>query len=637
MAPTDVFSRVTVDWLHDFWMFSFVTTKYWGKGPEDWTLLHINAKTLALPASYPNGSRLLDLVQSPSLDNDVFDPPTQLCNWSIHHQDDIAYEEIVTQPNTSAMSDGDQDIEHESTWKHWDRLGDRDLTATITRGLQANSFTNYHADDLPLDVDCITDAVSRSPTDATAEAVGFAIITRNYDVLMDLMQFPTFDRQALHRISPFHLAAKFLDGSKACCEIMNILVQCLDNENSIGVNYTDDCGMTVLDTLFISILCAHTSISPLALGDNFMASGSVFEGGDVDICGRWDADSLCIHHLHAKGKAAIPHEWKHIFCHTSVQAVCHCISTIFMGPWAPRINTISSLFQRRCQSCSSALKVGTLHAFVLVCFHLANSGRPGETLFGMMSCLVSLLTFGADPTLSAEISIPAVLGLEETEECQHRRLNAAELAASVPDAFVSSWTSEVQLGWEAVKEILSHRIARTQVSTGNARDRPSDFSSTPIDVAYEYESYVESDDESEEPNAYCSDEFHGQGVNLDEALALCGDVRLGMVWGAIQVELLTYRRLRVEDPWLSGMLDMRDVVEGLRAKDDSIVRRLVVDRGENAIRSFSQCGVFSAAAHPGCVRREEACTFYFANLDDWKRTTFIPARSDFEFSYREVW
>lgn len=636
MDPTDAFSRVTANWLHDFWMFSFVTTKYWGKGPEDWTLLQINAKTLGLPASYPSGSRMLDLAQSPSLDNDVFDPPTQLCNWSIHHKDDIAYEEIVTQPNTSALHDGGQDIEDESTWKDWDRLDDRDLTTTITRGLQANSFTNYDADDLPLDVDCITEAVTRSPTDATAEAIGFAIITRNFDVLMDLMQFPTFNRQALRAISPFHLAAKFLDGSKACCGLMNVLVQCLDDESSIGVNYTDDFGMTVLDTLFTSILRSHTSIAPLALGDNFVASGSVFEGGDVDICGRWDADSPCIRHLYARGKAAIPHEWKHMFCHTSVQAVCHCISAIFMGPWAPRINTVSGLFQRRCRSCSSVLKVGTLHAFVLMCFHLANSGRPGETLFGMLACLVSLLTFGADPTSSAEVSVPAVLGLEETEECQHRRLNAAELAAAVPDAFVSSWTSEVQLGWEAVKETLNHRVARTQVSTRDARDGPSDFSSPPNDVAYENEYYVESDDESEESGAYCSDEFHGQGVNLDEALALCGDIRLGMVWAAIQVELLTYRRLRVEDPWLSGTLDVRDVVEGLRAKDDSIVRRLVEDRGD-AIRSFSQCGVFSAAAHPGCVRREEACAFYFANLDDWKRTTFIPARSDFEFSYREVW
>ncbi|KAI3396154.1 hypothetical protein diail_417 [Diaporthe ilicicola] len=42
--------RLTANWLHDFWMFSFVTTKYWGKGPKDWTLPLINAKNVRLAA-----------------------------------------------------------------------------------------------------------------------------------------------------------------------------------------------------------------------------------------------------------------------------------------------------------------------------------------------------------------------------------------------------------------------------------------------------------------------------------------------------------------------------------------------------------------------------------------------------------
>lgn len=582
--------RVTANWLHDFWMFSFVTTKYWGIGPKNWTLPLINAKTLATRAI------------------DAFDAPTQLCNWSIHYRNNIYYQSTMSQSSRPTEHNVDQDIEDESTWREWDRL-DRDLTTTMTQGLQANHFTTYQAEDLPLAVGCITDTVSRCPQDATVEAIGFAIITRNLDVLMKHVDpetaTGTFDPEALRRLSPFHLAARFLDGSRACCGLMEILIQCLDGTNSIGVNYTDNLGLTVLDTLFTSILRSHTSVTCLNIGGGLSASGLGFEGGDVDICGRWDADSPCVRHLHAMGETNIPHEWKHMFCHTSVQAVCHCISAIFMGPWAPNINTTSGLFLRRCRSCGLELKVGTLHAFVLVCFHLANAGRPGETLFGMLACLVSLLTFRADPTSSAEISIPAVLGSEETDECQHRPFNAAELVSAVPDGVVNSWTSEVQLGWEAIKEVLNHCVERPQVPTVDELDRSSDS----------HES--------------CCHDIHISEAAFEKEYVKCGDDRLGMIWAAIQVELLTYRRLGVEDPWLSWMFEMRDVIEGLRARDDSIIRRLVEVRGQNTLKPFSKCGLFQSAGHAGCARREEACAFYFANLDDWKRTTFIDARDDY--------
>lgn len=599
--------RVTADWLHDFWMFCFVTTKYWGKGPKDWTLPLINAKTLAMPAT------------------DASDAPTQLCNWSIHYWNGIRYEFTVSQSNRPTEHGGDQDIEDESTWRKWDRP-DRDLTTTMTEGLQANHFTTYQAEDLPLALDCITDTLAKSPKDAMVEAIGFAIMTRNLDVLIGHLdpEISTFDPDALRRLSPFHLAAKFLDGSKACCGVMNELVQRLDGENSIGVNYTDEFGMTVLDTLFISILRSHTSATTLGIEGNLSASGPLIEGGDVDICGRWDADSPCVRHLHATGNTTIPQEWKHMFCHTSAQAVCHCISAIFMSPWAPNINTASGLFQRRCRSCGLDLKLGSLHAFVLVCFHLANSGRPGETLFGVLACLVSLLTLKADPTSSKEISIPAVFGLEETDECQHRALNAAELASAVPDGIVGSWTCEVQLGWESVKEVLNHRVARAQASNVDAENGPCDYSNTPKDAPHGYDDYAEEDDDS------CWHVIHYYEDDLEHEIVQCGDKRLGTIWAAIQVELLTYRRLGEDDSWLSSMFQMRDVVERLRARDDSILRRLVENRGQKAFRPFSHCGIFKDAGHPGCVRTEEACASYFANLDDWERTTFIAARGDFD-------
>lgn len=598
-------------------MFSFITAKYWGKGPKNWTLPLINFKTLAgviddSTGHQPSGSQELDFTQPSLVATGVNDPPTQLCNWSIHiDYNSVFYERFDSRPSSPESSNGDQfDVEDESTWREWNDQHGRDLTSTITQGLQANAFTTHQVEDLPIALDQIVNTVSGSMKDATVEAIGFAIMARNVDALVSLLERGDFNREALRAISPFHLAAKFLDGSKACCGVMWELVY-LQDELSIGANYTDELGMTILDTLFMSILRSHSSVSPLTLGTSLSASGLQFEGVDIDICGRWDADSPLIRQLHANGETTIPHEWKHAFCHTSAQAVCHFLTAIFMELWAPDINTRSGLFQKRCQSCGLELRLGPLHSFVVVCFHLARSCRPKETLFGMLTCLVCLLTLRADPSQSAEISLPAILGLGETEECQHQAFNAAELASSVPSAVVNAWTPEVKLGWEAIKEVLNHCVEGGQTRTFNSTDN-----SESSEGGYDPKGNSES----------CRHGIHEMEHDDRMKYVKCGDKRLGTIWAAIQVELLTYRRLQVEDSWLSSKFDMQNVIEGLRTPDESTVMRLLSNWGEHTLQSFSVCGLFSEAENPGCARTEEACATYFANLDDWKRTTFIPGR-----------
>lgn len=622
--------RATADWLHDFWMFSFVTTKYWGKGPKHWTLPLINFKTLAgvidaSPKYHQNRSLENDPTQSSSMATVVIEPPTQLCNWSIHiNFNEHRYERINSQPSSPGSNDGDRfDVEDESTWREWNEQNGRDLTSTITQGLQDNVFTTHQAEDVPIAIDQIVNTVSGSMKDAKVEAIGFAIMTRNLYALIELLDERDFNREALRAISPFHLAARFLDGSKACCVAMWELVNCLDDEMSIGANYTDDLGMTVLDTLFMTILRSHSSVSPASLKTEFFAAGSNFEGVDVDVCGRWDADSPCVRHLHATGRRTIPHEWKHVFCHTSAQAVCHCLTAIFMELWAPNINTASGLFQRRCQSCRSELRLGPLHAFVLVCYHLASAGRPGETLFGMLACLTCLLTLRADPSLPAEISIPAILGLEETETCQHQPFNAAELASAVPSAVVNAWTPEVKLGWEAIKEVLNHCVTDAQAKKTKTTGVSSSFLETPSCVAYGFEEFSGRLADPDSNGESCQHKVHGWELEAETLFVKCGDRRLGTLWAAIQVELLSYRRLEEGDLWLSPMFDMQGVIEGLRTNSDSIMKRLLENRGEDALQRSSICGLFWDADHPGCARREEACATYFSNLVGRNRATFV--------------
>src|SRR5438045_1891921 len=112
--------------------------------------------------------------------------------------------------------------------------------------------------------------------------------------------------------------------------------------------------------------------------------------------------------------------------HTSVQAICHCIGTLFGPHWAPDINTPSGLFTKRCsnETCGLKLQLMPLHTLVVTAVHLASQGSKAETLFGMLACLVCLLANGANPLLTAPVSINVLLSDDEDRECSHAELDA---------------------------------------------------------------------------------------------------------------------------------------------------------------------------------------------------------------------
>ena len=53
----------------------------------------------------------------------------------------------------------------------------------------------------------------------------------------------------------------------------------------------------------------------------------------------------------------------------------------------------------------------------MVAFHLSVSGCPGESLFGILACLIYLLGLGANPCLRADISLAVLVGAEEPTDC----------------------------------------------------------------------------------------------------------------------------------------------------------------------------------------------------------------------------
>ncbi|KAI2616885.1 hypothetical protein GGR54DRAFT_641478 [Hypoxylon sp. NC1633] len=632
----DLIAQMTVDereltstWLHDFWIYSFMTAKYWGRGPKTWTMDLVHFKSLPRQLIMSTPVRQIEQghpLESPlSVGSKSLVSPTQLCRWAIHCSVP-EYEHIPSPP----LSEPEEryDIDDESTWAEWPADdSSRSLASTIAQGLQQNAFTSVQSEDLPFAPDIITKAVEKSQDEMQADALGFAIMARNLDVVLDIVDSCSTSG-SISEIFPFHLAAQYLDGAKSCCLIMNTLVNYLDGKNSVGLNYTDDSGHTVLDTLFVTILRSHSTAQPHMLSSAFTAK-SRYSEPKVDPCGRWDADSPCIRQLLASGESTIPRDWKHMFCHTSVQAICHCISMIYMSFWRANIDTQSGLFVRRCSHCGLELKVGPLHALVLTAFLLANDGMPGENLFGMISCLVCLLTLRANPSATAEVSIPALLEEDSVEGCQHSRMDAAQLASRISRNVLNSWQPEVKLGWKTLVAVLEYSVITRRDTIAPFEDGSSvsnqlfaDFSDMDSDNDMSYD--------DEEPRA-CQHRMHETEEQFGMKLVHCGNGQLGQVWAAIQAELLTYRRVNDGDSWLSPRFEMNVLLEGLEGDDIQKFNRLSAaakDAANSRLKPYSRCGLFDAE-HPACARREEACTSYYANLDDWERSAFIEKLSSF--------
>src|SRR2546421_12986922 len=97
-------------WLYQFWLFSFLTAKHWGRGPRDWTadILRYDDYQGFMTISSPN-TPALEMnaprdVQTPS-DSVGLSPhaqrsiqlPSGLCRWAVH-VDEVEYDPLPSPP-----------------------------------------------------------------------------------------------------------------------------------------------------------------------------------------------------------------------------------------------------------------------------------------------------------------------------------------------------------------------------------------------------------------------------------------------------------------------------------------------------------------------------------------------------------
>ncbi|PVH95956.1 hypothetical protein DM02DRAFT_689112 [Periconia macrospinosa] len=599
--------RLMSEWLYQYWFFCFKTAKHWGKGPYNWTGELLNFPRLQSGSLYSLPGTPQDPVsQSEDHANEEL-TPTDLCRWFIHVID-MEYERIR---EYQFMENGrEQDPNDESTWLPWpEHRNDPPLATRFRDALEHNDFSSIPSGELPVAISQIAKAAQRSPDELLLETLGFSIMSRNKDqVIRTMLELNSKDVD-FTPLFPLHIATSYLDGHKSCCEIFSEVVKRWYNVDAQGI-YVNDLGHTVLDNLMISILKSHSSATPAVL-DSAWKDNLRFIGEEVDICGRWDADSPCLRQLLAKGNPSVPFSWKHKFCHTSAQTICHCI--MLMEYYLPRrilLGTASGLFMRHCFHCGTKLQLQPLHTLLMTSYHLLINGCPDEDLFGMLACLLCFLSAGIDPRSTADISLSALTQTNDMEVmCDHERLTPGELAIKISKLpVVESWSGKGKIGWAVLCGVLNR--------CEDTLDRPMS----------EDEDEDEDEDEQEywdrirphhmvEPE-HLNDDLYD--VHLEAHSVQCifkAHRDLATLWASVQAELLTYRRLDHNMSWVSQYFSMEDLHSQLERCEP-----ISTKYGKpGLLQTHCICGKFVSSTIPVL---SEVTDPDIANLDIWERATY---------------
>ncbi|GAP92688.1 hypothetical protein SAMD00023353_9600260 [Rosellinia necatrix] len=583
--------KLFVQYFHDFYINSIRMAREWGRQPE-------NRRTMADPIyfsqrssidvpSYHSGLASSPMALEPLNHIDISTAPTQLCNWSIHvpHrvvEDDGSWSmipleaQIQPQPTTSSFTD--------------------ELHGSILSG----TFTKVSTEDLPFARDIIMDAITSERPALELDAWKLAIMAGNPELLSKLLK-DNYGRvpDGIEKIHPLHLAASFLNGGSQCCKVFEALLFGLQARYVFSHN-TDDQGHTILDALMVSILRSHTKISPGSVSHAFR-SGNRFPGEEMDICGRWAPETPRVRELFQQGYYRVPNTWKHPFCHTSVQAICHSIIAIYTPTCAPNINKMmSGLFIRRCTQCGMELKLGPLHSLVVTTFYLASSGIMGETLFGAIAVLLCLLNLGADATMTANISVEDILDSPEIGKCCHTDMSPGDLMERVPKEIIDDWANDCKVGWGCFAEILS----RAKKHGHPQPDADPDIDEPEL-------SEVDSDTDC----CVLGGDIHDDWLHIK-----CHDADMGLLWAAIQTEFLTYRRINEGDFWISENFSPRALKVWLSGDSAEFHTPLVTNQ---MMREYSRCGWFTKTRGFPLIRTaQEVSASYFMNMDIYERATY---------------
>jgi hypothetical protein len=249
-----------------------------------------------------------------------------------------------------------------------------------------------------------------------------------------------------------------------------------------------------------------------------------------------------------------------------------------------------------------------LHCIVLTAFALAQQGAKGEDLFGILACVLCLLWHGANPLRTAPISLAAYYQKGDVDECSHEELYAVDLAEKLITLFQEAWTDPIRTGWQLFCFLLRSSLEEWRSTKPTASGENYDGEEMEIDG--------ESDDDYGSNDNTAS---HNKSCKFRRRKNAFGNSKdLGTFHAAIQTEMATYRRLAEGDAWTSNNFNMQEILWSLTIEEEPKIG--FVEKG--MMKQYCKCGIFTDDSIL-CVRAEQACKFYFMNLEDWPRTEFI--------------
>ncbi|KAI9690498.1 MAG: hypothetical protein M1822_009461 [Bathelium mastoideum] len=600
--------KLAVTWLHQYWYFAFKTAKHWGKGPLVWTpdilgFDQMQRSSPMLPAAVLHSSGWSDETSPASSQP----RPPDFCHWSIHVIEP-QYDPIHSPP----PSERNMDLDDEGTWSNWPAEAmNSSYEKRLVENLETNDFTNLELNKVSLATQHVAQSARQSPEHVLREALGFSIISGNQDLVSTLLEKAFEDEVDVSGIYPLHMAINYLNGAKSCCNIFAELWNHVpDRMKLLGNN---EKGHSILDTIMVTILKAHSNCSPGDVDDTLRQDRS-FVGEGIDICGRWEPDSECYRILLANGGERIPMSWKHKFCHTSAQVITHCI-TILTSIDESCVNAPSGLFLKHCFTCGIKMQLFPLHTLVYVAWLITKNGCEDEDFFGILACLLRLLSRGANPLNTAHVSFDALFDLNITSECSHQELTPSDFAALLARNVPVSHLPKIRIGWLVICRILERAENMGQNESREYYHDNARFTEDEVTELDRQGSLVPDVDQSM-AGYHC-------GCFRRCIRPFGKDKYLGHVWAAVQTELLNYRRLNARDPWVSGNFAMVTLLQNLQ-NDTPLTIGLF---REQMIRPHCVCGNFGEPHERDfwnrVYLRDEVSDHYFANMDDWHRSSFI--------------
>ena len=270
-----------------------------------------------------------------------------------------------------------EDARDPRTWKAWPaEWHERSSSQRLSEAAISDECTTVGNEVVPVALASIFKNLEATGV-LKEEALGFAIMAGNFDLVEELVNKLPYNY--VFRTYPLHLATSYLNGYRTCCLTIDTLL----NERPQLALQKNYLGHSTLDNLILTVIKSHTSLSP-NLVDSAFAKDGRYSGQEIDICGRWDVESDCYRQLLESGMSSIPLEWKHKFCHTSVQVICYSFSSLLRNDFTPLFQH-PNLFVLRCENCDEAMRLSWLHLPVLLAISLAEFGRKDEDLFGVIA------------------------------------------------------------------------------------------------------------------------------------------------------------------------------------------------------------------------------------------------------------